>query len=36
MKEMDWPFHTNKIWVDPEDMWIYQDPEPKANTLILP
>ena len=36
MKEMDWPVHTNKIWVDPEDMWIYQEPEPKANTLILP
>jgi hypothetical protein len=36
MKEMDFPFHTNQIWVEPEDMWIYQDPEPKANTLILP
>lgn len=23
-------------WVEPEDMWLYQDPEPKSNTLILP
>lgn len=23
-------------WVEPEDMWVYQEPEPKTNTLILP
>jgi hypothetical protein len=24
MREMNIPFFTNKIWVDPEDMWLYK------------
>lgn len=34
MEELNIPFILNKIWVDPEDMWLYE--EPKSNTLILP
>jgi hypothetical protein len=35
-KELKIPLYENKMWVEPEDMWLYQNPEPKANTLILP
>jgi hypothetical protein len=24
MKELNIPFFTNKIWVEPEDMWLYE------------
>jgi len=27
---------SNEVWIEPEDMWLYQEPEPKSNTLILP
>jgi len=33
-KELGIPLILNKIWVDPEDMWIYE--KPKSSTLILP
>jgi hypothetical protein len=36
LKELNLKFSTNPIWVEPEDMWLYQNPEPKSNTLILP
>lgn len=36
LKEFNIPFNTSEIWVEPEKMWLYQDPEPKSNTLILP
>lgn len=36
MREMNFPVHINEIWVEPEEMWLYKDPEPKSNTLILP
>ncbi len=35
-KELNIPLYENKMWVEPEDMWLYQNPEPKSNTLILP
>jgi hypothetical protein len=35
-KEFGINLSSNEIWVEPEDMWLYQDPEPKSNTLILP
>ena len=35
-KELNIPLYENKMWVEPEDMWLYQNPEPKANALILP
>jgi hypothetical protein len=28
--------NLNKVWVEPEEMWLYQQPEPKANILVLP
>lgn len=33
-KELGVPLTLNKIWVDPEDMWLYE--KPKSNVLILP
>lgn len=33
-KELGIPLYANKVWVEPEDMWLYE--QPKANTLILP
>ena len=33
MKELGFPITLNEIWVNPEDMWLYE--EPKSNTLIL-
>ncbi len=36
LKELNLKFSTNDVWVEPEDMWLYQEPEPKSNTLILP
>lgn len=36
LKELNIKVPDNKIWVDPEDMWLYQEPESKSNTLILP
>lgn len=33
-KELGIPLMVNKIWVEPKDMWLYEDP--KSNTLILP
>lgn len=35
-EELKIPININKVWVDPEDMWLYQKPESKSNTLILP
>ena len=35
-KDFGYDMPLNKIWVEPEEMWLYQDPEPKFNTLILP
>ena len=35
-KELGMPISINKIWVEPEEMWLYQQPEPKANILVLP
>jgi len=35
-KELKIPLYENKMWVEPEDMWLYQTPEPKTNALILP
>lgn len=35
-KELNIELYIYKIWVDKEDMWLYKDPEPKSNTLILP
>lgn len=35
-KEFGINLSSNEIWVEPEEMWLYKDPEPKANTLILP
>ena len=34
--ELGMPLSVHKEWVDPENMWLYQDPEAKSNTLILP
>lgn len=36
LKELNIPFRTSEVWVEPENMWLYQEPEPKSNTLILP
>jgi hypothetical protein len=36
MEEMNLPFATHKVWVDDEDMWIYQTPDDKPKTIILP
>lgn len=36
LKELNLPVPKNDIWVEPEDMWLYQEAEPKSNTLILP
>lgn len=33
MKELNFPMNTNKIWVDPEDMWLYE--KPKINKLYI-
>jgi len=35
-KELGMDLVRNKIWVDESEMWLYQEPELKANTLILP
>lgn len=35
-EELKIPIIINQIWVEPEDMWLYKEPEPKSNTLILP
>ena len=34
--ELGMQLHKNKIWVEPEDMWLYPSQVAKANTLILP
>lgn len=34
LKELGARVSTNLIWVDPEDMWMYE--KPTANVLILP
>lgn len=34
-KELNIPLVTSPIWVEPEDMWLYQPAEVKASTLIL-
>ena len=36
LNELNIKVSLNEVWVEPEDMWLYQEPEPKANTLILP
>lgn len=36
LKELGVKIPSNTVWVDPEDMWLYQEPEPKSNILILP
>ena len=36
LKELNAYVPANPIWVDPEDMWLYQKPEPKASVLVLP
>lgn len=33
-KELGIPLYANKVWVEPEEMWLYE--QPKSNTLILP
>jgi hypothetical protein len=33
-QELNIPLPINKIWVEPEDMWLYSGPEP--NKLIIP
>ena len=33
-KDLKIPININKIWVEPEDMWLYE--KPITNTLILP
>jgi hypothetical protein len=35
-KELEIPLSLSKMWVEPEDMWLYQKPELKQNALILP
>lgn len=35
-RELGFPIFVNKIWVNDEDMWLYQKPEPKNGKLILP
>ena len=35
-KELGFPVNVNQIWVEDEDMWLYNKPEPKTGTLILP
>jgi hypothetical protein len=35
LKELGLSVPNNEVWVEPEDMWLYQTPEPKSNTLIL-
>lgn len=34
MKDLNIPFSLNEVWVEPENMWLYENP--KSNTLILP
>jgi hypothetical protein len=34
IKELGMPVTFKEVWVDPEDMWLYE--KPIANTLILP
>lgn len=34
MRQLQIPFTTYTIWVEPEEMWLYEKPIP--NTLILP
>ena len=36
MNDLKIPYCLNKTWVDPEEMWLYENPDPKTNTLILP
>jgi hypothetical protein len=36
LKELNLSVPENKVWVDPDEMWIYQEAETKSNTLILP
>ena len=33
-KQLGIPLYASKVWVEPEDMWLYE--QPIANTLILP
>jgi hypothetical protein len=35
-KELGFPVNINQIWVEDENMWLYNKPEPKTGTLILP
>ncbi len=35
-KDLNINLYTYQIWVDAEEMWLYKEPEPKSNTLILP
>jgi hypothetical protein len=34
MREFDVNFVVNKIWVEPEDMWLYENPTP-GNVFLL-
>ena len=34
MREFDVNFVVNEIWVEPEDMWLYEKPKPE-NALLL-
>ena len=36
IKELNIPITINKVWVEPEDMWLYEEVDTKASTLILP
>jgi hypothetical protein len=36
IKELNIPVRLNKIWVDPEDMWLHQDINNDASTKYFP
>lgn len=36
LKELNMPIEVKQVWIEPEDMWLYQKSEPKSNKLILP
>jgi hypothetical protein len=36
MTELNIPYSTHSQFIEPDNMWLYQDPEPKSNISILP
>jgi len=35
MRKMGVPFVINQIWVEPEDMWLYQNPNTKSAIILV-